>query len=272
MVPYILNQIIQMLSEIGVGLLLGMLLVGWFVYWLGRRVSVSDRTEAAISLETKTAISEYPVAQQLRHALYDCEQQSKQCADQLQVYWQQQLILVNEVANVSHVEVKGKPLFFAYHNRINQENYFYYERDIKQKVLSDRLSETKVLLEQYQQKIELLWTQYCFFEQLIKSHQQNLDRLAGKEEAQQWQQKIEAHRVLLEQEKVLTEAEKKAIYNKLLLQQIQEEVDYQEEYVRQYHLLLQQQNTALPIEAKQRLKIEIETLIEQLENKDPQHF
>ncbi len=266
------DKIIQMVLEIGIGLLLGLLLAGWFAYWLSRRAPQSIGEETMISTVQKATLSEYPVAQQLRHALYDCEQQQKQCGEQLQVYWLQQLALVNEVANVNHVEVKGKPLFFAYRNQINQENYFYYERDIKQKVLPNRLSETKALLEQYQQKIELLWTQYCFFEQLVASHQQNLDRLAGKEESQQWQQKVAAHQARLQQEKVLTEAEQKAIYSELLLEQIQEEVDYQEEYVQQYHLLLQQQNTALPTEAKQRLKIEIETLIEQLENKDPRNF
>lgn len=253
--------------EVIIGIIFGMVVATGVGYWSVKKTNntPTDELEPAPAEDWKTL--SYPLQQQLRHAIFECEQELRKCSNELQLCYQNQLELVQEVGSVSYVEVKDKPLFFEYSNSVTNERCFYYERDLKKEVTDDLKTATKKLLGQYQNRIDLLETQQQLFEKLIVSHQENLECIEQPEKINPTIEKLNKHKDYLKQQTNTTnEVEKQAIYNQLLLEQIAEEVQYQVDCVEQYNKL---KDTYESTSNNSGFKIELEQMMKQVEAKDP---
>lgn len=259
--------------EVIIGIIFGMVVATGVGYWSMRRTnSPSVATlEPAVEEQDWKQLS-YPVQQQLRHAIFECEQELKKCNNELEICYKNQLDLAEEVGKVSYIEVKGKPLFFEYNNSLTGEHRFYYERDLKKIITNEVITTTKKLLEQYQTQVDLLEIQQQLFKNLISSHQQNLEQIEQPEKISPITEKLKKHQDYLKQQTTATNTvEQQAIYNQLLLEQIAEEVQYQVDYIEQYRQLKEAHDstTSGQEEAAPSFKIKLEEMMEQIEAKHP---
>ncbi len=253
--------------EIIAGVIVGIIASFVLGVWATRKNTVQAAVEpTALSATTESTV---PIQKRLREANYECERQQLQCNNQIDLLCQQLLDLLQDVGRVSHVAVEGKPLFFAYHHPLTGERRYYYERDLSSQIAPNALEQTRQLAQQYQQHLNALLTQRTIFEQLIHSHQENLNRLTGVSQQTTQAQKIADHRAALSDLKEKDRTEEGAIYNQLLLQEIEEEVDYQEECLRQYIDLAQTYQNPLDQHLDTEYQYHLEELLQRLESEDP---
>lgn len=237
--------------------------------WASRKNTSVETDEPSAPPPTTTAV--VPLEKRLRDAIYDCERQMVQCNNQIDTVCRQLLELLKDVGRVSYVAVKDKPLFFEYHHPLTDERRYYYERDLSQNIPAAVLEQTRQLAKQYQQHLDTLLTQRIIFEQLINSHKENLDRLSGVE-----QQGAQAQKIARLQEKLAIlkgndPTEERAIYNQLLLGEIEEEVQYQEACMRQYIELAQTYQRPIDQPLDLQYQKQLQQLLHQLESEDPSH-
>ena len=115
----------------------------------------------------------------------------------------------------------------------------------------------------------MLTTQKELFERLIHSHQENLQRINGLKKQEGQLDKIEQHRANLNALETNDKLESKAIHNELLITGINEELEHQEECLRQYIELNKKYGNNNNEQVEEKFKIEIQKIIHQLEAEDP---
>ncbi len=255
--------------EIIIGCVVGTLVSMALGIWATKKKNGQQESLLAELPESTVETYTIPLDKQLRDAVYDCERHLQRCEQDMDTACRQQLDLIEGVGKRSHVEVANKPLFFAYENPISKEKHFYYTRDLHQDIAPEVLERTAALAQQYQQHIDLLATQQTIFKQLILSHQENLDRLAGFAQQKGQLGKINTHQEKLAQLKGQQQAEEQAIYDELLLGEIAEEVTHQEECFRQYIQLSSTYQRPLDQVIDEKYQLELNELLIQLEVKDP---
>jgi hypothetical protein len=255
--------------EIIIGCVLGTLFSAGFVALLHQSRNQKEAILEEEEAEEVWKSQQIPLEKKLRDAIYDCERQLKQCTQEIDTACKQQLDLIKDVGKVSYMEIKNKALFFKYHNPISNEQQFYYTKDIHKNLAPDILERTRQLAEQYQQHIDLLSTQQEIFKQLLHTHQENLARLSGITEQQGQLGKINSHQEKLAHLKGEQQLEEKAIYGELLLKDIAEELDHQEECMRQYMELSDTYQRPLNQVLDENYQQKLEQLLAQLELEDP---
>ena len=109
------------------------------------------------------------------------------------------------------------------------------------------------------------------FEKLILSHNENLDRINGVNQQNEQIAKINLHKDKLSDLDQNNKIEEEAIYNDLLIAGINEELEHQEECMRQYIELNEKYENPFDEKVEEKYKIEIQEIIKQLENEDPEH-
>lgn len=252
------------------GIIAGTILSLVGTFWLAQREKV--RHEAILE-EDETASSTnahvVPLEKKLRDALYDCERNLLACQKQIHEICKLQLDLLQDVGKKSHVEVKNKPLFFEYYHPIQQERHFYYQKDLSPSLAPETLEKTLIIAQTYTQHIHLMLKQQELFQKLIESHQENLDRISGIKAQNNQDKKLSLHSDKLSQLDQDNQLETKAIYNKILIENINEELEHQEECLRQYIALNQQYEHPLDQQVEETFKTKIQTIIDQLESEDP---
>ena len=110
--------------------------------WATRKNTAQAVQELPTPTTTDTTV---PLQKRLRDAIYDCERQQLQCDNQIDLLCKQLLDLLQDVGRVSHVGVKDKPLFFAYHHPLTNERRYYYERDLSTEMDPSALAQTQRL-------------------------------------------------------------------------------------------------------------------------------
>lgn len=256
--------------EIIIGCVVGTLvsLASWA--WVAKKGSqTKENLLATEELEEASQEQRVPLEKKLRDAIYDAERQLKSCEQEIDNACCQQLDLIKDIGNKSHVEVANKPLFFAYYNPISKEQRFYYTRDLHRDLSPEVLERTSQLAKQYQQHIDLLSTQRAIFQQLLVSHQENLARLSGIAEKEGQLGKINSHQGKLAKLKGEQKIEEQAIYGQLLLEGIADELDHQEECMRQYIQLSDTYQRPLDQVLDEHYQQELNHLLTQLELEDP---
>lgn len=256
--------------EIIIGCIVGTLVSMASIVWVSKKnnqkaVALEEAENEAELLEDKRV----PLEKKLRDAIYDCERQLKKCEQEIDEACRQQLDLIKDVGKKSHVEVANKPLFFAYNNPISKERCFYYTRDLHKELSPEVLERTHQLAKQYQQHIDLLSTQQEIFKQLLHSHNENLMRLSGITEKEGQLGKINSHQEKLAQLRGEQQLEEQAIYGALLLEGIAEELDHQEECMRQYIALSSTYQRPLDQLLDENYQKKLQELLTQLELEDP---
>lgn len=262
-------KVVSQTMEIIIGIVVGTVASVALSIWANRKNQLVAE-EATVPLSVaETDIPTVPLEKRLRDALYDCERLQHQCDGTINEVCQQLLDLLKDVGRISYVEVKDKPIFFAYQHPLTQERHYYYERDLKASLETKVLEQTRTLAQQYQQHLEALVTQRAIFKQLTRSHQENINRLNGVKNQGQQAKKIADHQVKLANLKGNNQSEENAIYNQLLLKEIEEEVGYQEECMRQYIDLSQTHQRPLhqPIDAQYQDRLQ--HLLNHIETEDP---
>ena len=251
----------EIIAGVGFGIFIAFIL-GWWAMYKSNGV-LPTLEEAASTIDTTV-----PLQKRLRDAIYDCERQQQQCNTQIDHLCKELLDLLQDVGRVSYVGVKGKPLFFDYQHPLTGERRYYYERDLSKQIDPSVLERTRKVAQQYQQHLDALLTQRAIFEQLIRSHQENLDRINGVQQQGKQAEKLAQHQEKLAQLKN-DPKEEKAIYNQLLLNEIEEEVNYQEECMRQYIDLSQTYQRPIDQPLDAQYQTQLQQLLHQLESEDP---
>jgi hypothetical protein len=205
----------------------------------------------------------------LRDAIYDCERNVSTCKNQINSICNDQLDLLQDVGKKSYVEVKNKALFFDYYNPTTLDRHFYYQRDLSKTMASDVLENTKKIIQKYKTRISLLITQQDLFEKLIISHKENLNRISGVKNQNAQVKKVSLHESKLAELEGENKLEEQAIYNELIVNDIREELEHQEECLRQYIELNQQYENPFDQNVEKKFEHQIKIIISQLEKDDP---
>lgn len=253
--------------EIIAGIIVGIIASLVVGIWATRKNATQTTQELPLSPKTPQTI--VPLKKRLRDAIYDCERQQLQCNNQIDTLCKQLLDLLQNIGKVSYIAVEGKPLFFDYHHPITNEHRYYYKRDLSSQIAPEALSKTQQLAQQYQQHLDALVTQHTIFEQLIQSHQENLNRLTGVVQQSTQIKKITDHQAALSNLKDQNRTEESTIYNQLIFQEIEEEVSYQEECLRQYVNLAQTYQQPLNQPLNIDYQHHLEQLLQRLDSEDP---
>lgn len=217
----------------------------------------------------KTVVTDIPVKKKLLDAIFNCEQNINACKNQINAICKDQLDLLQDVGTISHVEVKDKPLFFEFYNPIDDARHYYYTRDLSNDIDSEVLANSQKIATKYAKHIDLLMTQKELFERLIESHKENLDRVNGVQNQGKQVLKLNKHKNKLSKLGEDSKIEEQAIYNDLIIEGINEELDHQEECLRQYIQLNQKYDNPFDEQIEEKFKVEIQEIINQLENEDP---
>ena len=238
-------------------------------FLLAQREQKIHQEIAASESDTAEKIGlEIPLDKQLRNSIYDCEKNIKTCKSQIESICSEQLDLLKDVGKISHVEVKKKPLFFEYHNPNNGQRFFYYERDLSRDIDPEVLASTQKIAQKYSKQIELLVTQKELFQKMIESNLENLDRIKGIKKENTQSEKIKIHEKKLLQMNADNILEQKAIYNELILTDIQDALAHQEECLSQYSELNEKYSNPFDENVGEKYKIEILEIIHQLDSDD----
>lgn len=257
--------------EIFLGLILGTIVSIAIGAWLTtKQTSLLEET----ILDTPTFSEEEEedtvfLEKKLRDAIYDCERNVSACKSQINTICTNQLDLLQDVGKRSYVEVKNKALFFEYYNPTTLDRHFYYQRDLSKTMAPDVLENTKKIIQKYSTRISLIITQQNLFEKLIISHKENLDRISGVKNQNTQVKKVSLHKSKLAELEGENKLEEQAIYNELIVNDIREELEHQEECLRQYIELNQQYENPFDQDVEKTFEHQIKIIINQLEKKDP---
>jgi hypothetical protein len=255
--------------EIIIGFIVGTVASIALGVWTTRRQNVLQ--EELVLEETTSSIEEntVPLEKKLRDAIYDCERNVLACKNQINTICKDQLDLLQDVGKKSHIEVKNKALFFEYYNPTTLNRHFYYQRDLSKTMVPDILENTKKIAQKYKKHISLILTQQALFEKLILSHQENLGRISGVKNQNNQVKKVSLHKDKLAKLEGENKLEKQAIYNELIINNISEELEHQEECLRQYIELNQKYENPFDQDIEKKFEDQIKIIISQLEKEDP---
>ena len=253
------------------GILVGIALcVVALFFFIKREVDIHETIVSHDMLEEDELIDlTVPLEKKLRNSIYDCEQNIIACKRQIKFICDEQLDLLKDVGKISHIAIKDKPLFFEFHNPVSGERHFYFERDLSKDIAPEVLENARQIAIKYSKQIELLTTQQDLFEKLIISHKENLERINGVKNEGKQSQKNMLHKEKLSELDQNTTIEEKAIYNQLLISGIAEELEHQEECMRQYIELNEKYDKPHEEKLEEKFKIGIKEIIKQLEIEDP---
>jgi len=154
---------------------------------------------------------------------------------------------------------------------VTNDRHYYYDRDLSKTIDPTVLENTKKIAGKYTNHIELLLSQKELFEKLILSHKENLDRINGVKKQNTQVDKINFHKDKISERNQNNKIEEEAIYNELLITGISEELDHQEECLRQYIELNEKYENPFDEKVEEKYKIQIKEIIQQLEEEDPNH-
>lgn len=255
--------------EIIIGFIVGTIASIALGVWATRKQNTLQ--EELVLEENTSSIEEntIPLEKKLRDAIYDCERNVLACKNQINTICKDQLDLLQDVGKKSHVEVKNKALFFEYYNPTSLDRHFYYQRDLSKKIAPDVLENTKKIAQKYKNHVSLILTQQTLFEKLILSHQENLGRISGVKNQNSQVKKVSLHKDKLATLEGDNKLEKQAIYNELIISDIKEELEHQEECLRQYIELNQQYENPFDQDVEKKFEHQIKVIISQLEKEDP---
>lgn len=255
--------------EIFIGLIIGTITSIAVGVWVTKKQNtLHEETilEESTSLEGDKRIF---LEKKLRDAIYDCERNVATCKNQINTICKDQLDLLEEVGKKSYVEVKNKALFFEYYNPTTLDRHFYYDRDLSKAMAPDILENTKKIIQKYNKHISLILTQQELFEKLIISHKENLDRISGVKNQNNQVKKVSLHQSKLAELDGENKLEEQAIYNELMVNDIREELEHQEECLRQYIQLNQKYENPFDQDVEKKFEDQIKIIISQLEKEDP---
>ncbi len=252
-----------------IGLVLGLLFGAGLIAWLVLRAAPARSAPQEIGKgfdSSAPVITGSPVEQKLRQAIYEVEQQLLACEDEIEELCEYQQELLREVGKPSFMLIQDKPLYFHFANPLRKEDRYFYERDLNTNLGEEELQRRKIALNNYQVHVDLYRAKWQFFQKLLSSHQENLRRLEAIDDKKYKERQRKAAEGNREERELKMNAT--AIHSTELLKIINDELDYQEEYLRQYAALDAKFNTQPDLEAYQAQKTQIDDMIAHIEDKD----
>lgn len=256
-----------MLIEIIIGAVIGSGLMGG-VYWLNTRNKNKDETSSEEN-EIMQGEQQRTLDHKLRNAIADCERSEQVCIDELQQLYLRQAELLDTLGKPSYIFVENKPCAFAMHNPISGEYRYYYERDLLPNPDVSIKDKIMALVQQYQEHINLLIAKIELCRKLKTSHQDNLARLDKMSNENSQLSKIKEHENRLQDSNsAIHRIERDSIYQGLQLGEIEEELSYQEECLRQYKALNEKYSLTPESLIPAQLQQELKRLMEHIEDED----
>jgi hypothetical protein len=257
--------------SIGIALLLGFLFILWWV------MRAKEPASMPVYDSRQAVITGSEVEYKLRNAIYEVEQQVLACEDEIETLCKYQLELLRDVGKPSFMQIANKPLFFKYENPLRKEDRYYYVADLdddweEDEDDEDNLAKRKTALENYNVHIQLYRAKWLFFKNLLHSHQENLARLENTEEGKRQistLRKVQQLQMQQQQMQQQTRMEVVAIKSEHLLEEIGKELDFQEEYLRQYTALDAEYSNQPNIDAYQIYQRKLDSIIEKIQAHDP---
>lgn len=215
-------------------ILLFIALIG-LLFFLAER---EKRIENAVSIQSDEADMFYDkkkiMKKRLRDLIFDCTENSKKCKIEISSIISSQKEILEDICSPSYIDIKGKPCFFSLSNPLEENNIYYYNKNLTDPHNETINNKTLELLNKYEKRKGILVQQIKMFEDLIKQHNDNLNRLNNIQKGDSLMLKLKKHEEKLSENNSINNIEKEAIYNKLVLQEIDDELDYQAECLKQY--------------------------------------
>lgn len=248
------------------GLIFGAGLIAWLVLRSSPAARMMPEGTGARFDSSAPVITGSPIEQKLRNTIYEVEQQLLACEDEIEELCTFQQELLRDVGKPSFMLIADKPLFFHFANPLRKEDRYYYERDLNTDLGEEELQRRKTALDNYQVHVELYRSKWTFFQTLLRSHRQNLQRLEAIDEKKYQERRRKASEQ--RRQDVELKMDITAIHSSEILKIIDDELDYQEECLRQYSALEAQTNDQNDLQAYQAQKTKIDSIIAHIEEKD----
>ena len=223
------------------GLIIGLgLVIFLFVNYSNRNQIILDLDYEDINDEktlNKTFVLDLPVEKKLRNAIFECESNEMKCREEIQKIIDLQLDLLEGVCKISHISFKDKPAYFIIENPLKKENKYFYVSDLNQNIDSNILTETQNLLLRYKDQIDFLYSKIIFFQNLIETHQSNLNKIHGIHKQHEQLAKLKRHKGKIDDYEFNTPFEVNALKNETVFEEISRELEFQEEFLKEYNNL-----------------------------------
>jgi hypothetical protein len=223
------------------GLIIGLgLIIYLFINYSSNNQNILDLDYEAINDEktlNKTFILDLPVEKKLRNAIFECESNEMKCREEIQKIIELQLDLLEGVCKTSHISLKDKPAYFIIEDPVKKVKKYFYSSDLNQIIDSNILTETQNLLLRYKDQIEFLFSKIIFFQNLIETHQENLNKIHGIHKQNEQLAKLKRHKGKIDDYELNTQFEVNSLKNEAILEEIIRELDFQEEFLKEYNQL-----------------------------------
>jgi hypothetical protein len=223
------------------GLIIGLgLIIYLFINYSSNNQIILDLDYEDIEDEktlNKAFILDLPVEKKLRNAIFECENNEMKCREEIQKIIDLQLDLLEGICKISHIHIKEKAAYFIIGDPVKNVNKYFYNSDLNLNIDSNILTETQNLLLRYKEQIEFLYSKIIFFQKLIETHQNNLNRIHGIHKQNEQLAKIKRHKGKIDDYELDTQFEVNALKNETVLEEIGRELEFQEEFLKEYNQL-----------------------------------
>jgi hypothetical protein len=262
-----------MFVQIILGALAGTLAAAGLGIWYSKRKQNTDGSEAQKSidrnsLDNKPLSLDLPLEKKLRDALYEAERSEEKCWREAMELYQSQKDLLQSIGKASYVALSHKDLFFELTQPKTKEKLYYYQRDLKNDRSEDFFKESKLLLEGYQEHIEILYSKIELFQKLQVSHKEQLAKIDGIQQQHEHWQKLQEHREKLDALSKNTDIELQSLRHETLMEEIERELDFQQECLKQYQDLYEDLGEKLDKNTVGNIKINIQNIIDQIDSEE----
>lgn len=200
----------------------------------------------------------------LRDAIFDCQENIKKCDHEIHELCQSQLDLLNGIGKASYIHVKNKATFFHFQHPLTKEEIFYYSKDLKEQQEPDTVERSKNLVRKYEDRIQLINGQRKVFEEMIQTHEKNISKLLGLKSISKQDEKIKTLQKKLKSIESRNSIEQTAIYQELILKEINEGIVHQQECLYQYLELKKKYEAQTDIQSESLYKAALDELINKI--------
>ena len=209
-----------------------------------------------------------PLAYRINSAIFETERSLIECDEKIEELVKDIDDLLSGVGERSYIYIPDKPLFIQFTHPLTGDSFYLYEKDLLRE--RSAYDKEKSLCGSIQKQIDLIVSQRAFFKKLLRSHIENLQRVEGGVRQSEHLELIKTLEEKIERESQDQTNDEKIVYNDLIIDEIKEELDHQDECLRQYKILMddiiQPQNEDQPVLEK------LKELTEQLpDTNDPDH-
>jgi hypothetical protein len=260
-----------MITGLFIGIVLGSALLAVLAFWYTKQQNeFQDILDENMEVESiqRTLLLDLPIEKKLRNALFETERAQASIIEEIDKIIELQIDLLEGVGKPNRVHLKDKVAFFIIQNPISGNIIYYYTRDLNEDIEPSILTETQRVLLLYNEHLELMDVKYNLFKKLSESHLENLQKIDGLQKQHEQIQKLKKHKGKIAALEDRTDIEVNALRNESLLEDIERELNYQNQYLEQLSKLTEKFDRPINSKVDQSYKTEINNLISKIDDDD----